>query len=119
MSRERLLASRWCYRDKNCGRGVLKAKCRCCAGGHADPDLHKVKRTAGDDDEQVPIVVRFYKDGGDNQLKYSRARQMTLHEHARLDGGGGTSWLVQVRLAERREKALQHMRLGAYTDFKM
>ena len=43
---KRIMRSRACYRDKNCGQGELKAKCRIVCLGHTDPDLMKLTRTA-------------------------------------------------------------------------
>ena len=44
--RRRILRSRFCYRDKNCGLGDLKARCRMCVCGSADPDLPLLVRDA-------------------------------------------------------------------------
>ena len=46
---KRILRSRACYRDKNCGVGDVKAKCRIVgivALGHLDPDLETLTRNA-------------------------------------------------------------------------
>ena len=43
---KRILRSRAAYRDKNCGQGELKAKCRVVALGHQDPDLYRISRDA-------------------------------------------------------------------------
>jgi hypothetical protein len=44
--RKRILRSRLCYRDKNCGRGSLLAKARLVVSGFNDPDLHRLTRNA-------------------------------------------------------------------------
>ena len=36
-----------CYRDKSCGVGELRAKCRIVALGHLDPDLAEINRSSG------------------------------------------------------------------------
>ena len=41
---KRVMRSRACYRDKNCGQGEVKAKCRVVCLGHQDPDLHSISR---------------------------------------------------------------------------
>ena len=43
---KRIIPSRACYRDKSCGVGELRAKCRIVALGHLDPDLGSVSRSA-------------------------------------------------------------------------
>ena len=43
---KRILRSRACYRDKNCGQGEVKAKCRIVCLGHQDPDLGRLSRTS-------------------------------------------------------------------------
>ena len=43
---KRILRSRAAYRDKNCGQGEVKAKCRIVALGHQDPDLYRISRDA-------------------------------------------------------------------------
>ena len=42
----RILPSRACYRDKSCGVGEIRPKCRIVALGHLDPDLPKLSRNA-------------------------------------------------------------------------
>jgi hypothetical protein len=44
--RKRILRSRLCYRDKNCGRAPLLAKARLVVSGFNDPDLHRLTRNA-------------------------------------------------------------------------
>ena len=39
-----ILRSRFCYRDKNCGRDPLLAKARLVVSGFDDPDLHRLTR---------------------------------------------------------------------------
>ena len=42
----RILPSRACYRDKSCGIGEIRPKCRIVALGHLDPDLSQLSRNA-------------------------------------------------------------------------
>ena len=42
--RRRVLRSRMCYRDKNCGRPPLRCKARCVVTGFLDPDLRRLTR---------------------------------------------------------------------------
>ena len=44
--KKRVLKSRALYRDKSCGVGELRAKCRVVALGHLDPDLETLQRTS-------------------------------------------------------------------------
>eukprot|EP00435_Cladocopium_sp_Y103_P069341 s209_g33.t1 len=45
--RKRIIPARACYRDKSCGVGDLRAKCRIVALGHLDPDLAEINRSSG------------------------------------------------------------------------
>ena len=45
--RKRIIPARACYRDKSCGVGELRAKCRIVALGHLDPDLAEINRSSG------------------------------------------------------------------------
>ena len=45
--RKRIIPARACYRDKSCGVGELRAKCRVVALGHLDPDLTEINRSSG------------------------------------------------------------------------
>ena len=45
--RKRIIPARACYRDKSCGVGELRAKCRIVALGHLDPDLAEINRPSG------------------------------------------------------------------------
>ena len=42
----RILRSRALYRDKNVGRGEVRAKCRVVCLGHTDPDIYNLTRSA-------------------------------------------------------------------------
>ena len=53
-----------------------------------------LSKTDGDEDESLPIVVRFFKNNGTNQLKLSKTRDTTLQEHSRIEGGADTWWHV-------------------------
>ena len=44
--KKRILRSRACYRDKNCGQGELRPKCRIVCLGHQDPDLASLTRNS-------------------------------------------------------------------------
>ena len=44
--KKRVLKSRALYRDKSCGIGEIKPKCRVVALGHLDPDLETLTRTS-------------------------------------------------------------------------
>ena len=46
MLRHRIMRSRALYRDKNCGQGELRAKCRVVCLGHQDPDLQQITRSS-------------------------------------------------------------------------
>ena len=45
--KKRIIPARACYRDKSCGVGELRAKCRVVALGHLDPDLAEINRSSG------------------------------------------------------------------------
>ena len=44
--KKRVLKNRALYRDKSCGIGEVRAKCRVVALGHLDPDLETLQRTS-------------------------------------------------------------------------
>ena len=70
--RKRCLRARGCYRDKNCGRGELAAKCRIVAIGCGDPDLKNLKKDAPTPGRLSEFIILQIYTSGKNGLFNNR-----------------------------------------------
>eukprot|EP00435_Cladocopium_sp_Y103_P046116 s2171_g13.t1 len=67
IKKKRCLRSRAAYRDKNCGQGQLKAKCRIVALGHLDPDLQSLTRSSATPGRCTEHIVYLLMTAGLNR----------------------------------------------------
>jgi hypothetical protein len=84
--KKRCLRSRAAYRDKNCGQGQLKAKCRIVALGHLDPDLASLTRSASTPGRCTEHIVYLFMVAGFNKA-------------INKEGKSWTSWLADAATA--------------------
>ena len=88
MLRHRIMRSRALYRDKNCGQGELKAKCRVVCLGHQDPDLQQITRSSPTPGRVTEMVLYCLIVAGHNRELFD-----TDHEWVSWSGDAATAFL--------------------------
>lgn len=68
--RHRVLRTRACYRDKSCGQGEVRAKCRIVALGHLDPDLKQLSRNSGTPGRVAEQILYLFLVAGLNKALF-------------------------------------------------
>ena len=83
----RILRSRNCYRDKNVGRGPVRAKARTVVIGCSDPDLAELERTSPTPSRiSLMLILQIYASGkGDGWILFGSDATAAF-----LQGGRGT-----------------------------
>ena len=88
----RILKSRGCYRDKACGIGELRPKCRIVALGHLDPDLKSLSRNAATPGRISEQLVYLFITAGYNRELFDTAYAWTA-----WSGDAATAFLQGVQ----------------------
>ena len=89
---KRVLKSRACYRDKACGIGELRPKCRIVALGHLDPDLKILSRNAATPGRISEQLVYLFITAGYNRELFDAAYAWTA-----WSGDAATAFLQGVQ----------------------